>query len=117
MAKTTEKKVPRLQWMDPQSIRAHPDGVRAHSTDSERARAARLEDRVVEELEASGPMTADECAEALGETPGAVRPRFSQLRARGSVRPTGRRRRNVSGKSAAEWELVEGRVQGELALS
>ena len=49
------------------------------------------------------PMTADEVAEALKRPVLYVRPRLSELVAKGLICETGRRRLNESGLSAAEW--------------
>jgi predicted ArsR family transcriptional regulator len=46
-------------------------------------------------------MTADEIADALGYSVLAIRPRVSELRNMGLIEPTGERRRNASGMSAA----------------
>ncbi len=48
-------------------------------------------------------MTADEAAEALGESVLSIRPRFSELKATGEIRDTGFRRRNISGRHAVVW--------------
>lgn len=60
----------------------------------------------------SKPMTADECAEFIGESILAVRPRFSELRALGKIEDTGVRRRNSSGRSANVW-----RAKGSMTIN
>jgi hypothetical protein len=57
----------------------------------------------------AGPLTADEAAAKLGESVLSIRPRISELRARGLIAPTGERRRNASGMRAMVWGVVEGR--------
>ena len=57
-------------------------------------------------LHAHGSMTADECALRLGQSVLAIRPRFSELRALGSIVDTGTRRFNQSGKAASVWRLA-----------
>lgn len=54
-------------------------------------------------LNEHGPHTADEAAAALGLSLLAVRPRFSELKARHRICDTGARRVNASGKRAIVW--------------
>jgi hypothetical protein len=63
--------------------------------------AARL--RVaVEQYYALGNIgTADDCAEALGESILSIRPRCSELRTRGKLVTTGERRRSAGGRMAS----------------
>jgi predicted ArsR family transcriptional regulator len=49
--------------------------------------------------------TADEVAEALGESPLAIRPRISELRVKGMIINDGRGQ-NKSGKAAHLWKAV-----------
>ena len=65
-----------------------------------------LRDRAIDALRQMGPMTADECAEAIGVTPLSLRPRFSELRRVHRIRATGLLRTNASGRPANVWELV-----------
>jgi len=53
-----------------------------------------------------GGLTADECAAMIDSTPGAVRPRFTELKLLGQVEKTGKRRKNSSGMSATVWRRV-----------
>lgn len=69
-----------------------------------RIRAVTLRLKVVQAL-AMKPMTADECAEALHESVLAVRPRLSELSARGQIEETEERHLNRSGKRAIVWRL------------
>jgi hypothetical protein len=62
-------------------------------------------------LDRHGAMTADECAARLGLSVLTIRPRFSELKARGEIADTGQRRRNASGKRASVWELVASLVR------
>lgn len=57
-------------------------------------------------LDRHGPMTTDECAQRLGRTVLAIRPRFSELRAKGQIADSGERHLNVSGKRAVVWGLT-----------
>ena len=49
-------------------------------------------------------MTADEVAEACGETILAIRPRMSELKRAGEIMDSGDRRPNVSGHRAIVWK-------------
>ena len=51
-------------------------------------------------------MTADECADLLGETVLSIRPRLSELRALGLILDTGNRRANDSGRNAIVWRAA-----------
>ena len=63
--------------------------------------------KIVESLTWVGEQTADEVAERLGLSVLSVRPRFSELLARGSIADTGMRRANISGKSAKVWRVTK----------
>lgn len=76
----------------------------ARSVDAEGLRWA-----VRRALEDGGPMTADECAAAMGLSVLSVRPRFSELKRLGRIAETGQRRPNASGRMAAVWSLLETR--------
>ena len=52
------------------------------------------------------PLTADECAKKLHESPLAIRPRITELKNQGTIRDTGARRENKSGVKAKVWEAV-----------
>lgn len=70
-------------------------------------RAAILRDKCLKAIHASiWGLTADETAADLGESILGVRPRISELRARGLIRKTDLRRRNASGMSASVWVVV-----------
>jgi predicted HTH transcriptional regulator len=73
----------------------------AEGVDAEFLRAA-----VLHALKRKGPMTADECAEAMRRDPLSIRPRFSELKNLGQIKDTGERRKNRSGKKAKVWERV-----------
>ena len=75
------------------------------------SKAGILRERVMEVV-AKADSTADECAEAIGESVLSVRPRLSELRALGKIGPTNKRRKNDSGHSAVVWSAVP--QQGEL---
>lgn len=82
---------------------------------AEEGRAATLRDEA-RTLLAYQDLTADECAALMESTVLAVRPRLSELRAQGRIEPTGERRRNASGHSAAVWRAVRVQRQEEFAL-
>jgi predicted Rossmann fold nucleotide-binding protein DprA/Smf involved in DNA uptake len=67
--------------------------------------AAAIKARVLSELR-KAPGTPDEIAGRLNESILAVRPRLSELKARGKIEETGIRRKNASGMSAAELRAV-----------
>jgi hypothetical protein len=73
-----------------------------------RSTTAILREQVYAEFIAAGEagMTADEVAARLGRTVLACRPRCSELVAKGRIVPTGARRPNASGMSAAVWRVV-----------
>lgn len=68
-------------------------------------RASRLRDRVLAAIKVKA-MTADECAEQLGESVLSIRPRLSELAGQGKLMDTGVRRDNASGRSAIVWRAV-----------
>jgi hypothetical protein len=51
--------------------------------------------------------TADETAEACGMDRWSIQPRCSELRAKGLIMDSGRRRLNASGKRAVVWVAAE----------
>lgn len=61
-------------------------------------------------------LTADEVAQKIGRHVLSVRPRMSELRARGLIVPTGKRRRNASGKTAVVWATAPEPGQMEIGL-
>lgn len=71
------------------------------AAESMRESVAELEYQVLEALRLYGPMTSDEVAHAIGRSILSVRPRITELKARGLIADTGRRRANESGRSAA----------------
>jgi len=86
-------------------------GFKVHGTSQEAAESVREDDErvrtlVLYELRLNGPGTSDELAARIGRTPFSVRPRVSQLKAKGLVVATGERRRNISGQSASVWRAV-----------
>jgi predicted ArsR family transcriptional regulator len=88
----------------------HSPGFKTHGTSEDAARAiapsaAVIKERVLFELR-RGPGTPDEIAERIDASILAVRPRLSELKARGKIEETGIRRKNASGMSAAELRAV-----------
>ena len=69
--------------------------------DSETLRAA-----VYSALKTKGAMTADEAAEYLGQHFLSIRPRITELKAKGKIQDSGVRRKNLSGKNAKVWEII-----------
>lgn len=64
-----------------------------------------LQVEVIDALKQLGPSTADEVATHLEKSPGAIRPRLSELLRLSKVIKTKDRRKNVSGLSASVWRL------------
>jgi len=92
---------------------SYPDGAGWKEPTTSREAAASLDAGTLRSavracLASHGPMTADECARLIGMTVLAIRPRFSELRAKGDLVDTGERRLNVSGKRAAVWAYRQG---------
>lgn len=83
---------------------------------AERERAVAIREGVLRHLKTNPDSTTDECAQALGLSVLAVRPRFSELLAEGFVAKTDLRRRNASGHSATVWRLSVPLVQGDLRI-
>jgi len=89
----------------------HQAGYREATTSKENAeriersgKAATLRAKVRKFFEDGRQATADEIAAYLNESPFAVRPRLSELRARDLIEPTGERRRNPAGGTAHVWK-------------
>ena len=53
------------------------------------------------------PMTADELAARMDESPFSIRPRVSELKRMGLIADTGHRRVNLSGHRAAVWKSTQ----------
>lgn len=75
------------------------------AAESMKPTAAYLQSKCLKAL-AKGPMTADEVADDIGETPFATRPRLTELKLAGRIVDDGTRRRNASGRSAKCWRLA-----------
>ena len=74
---------------------------------SRSGRAAILSRKVLEAYHASVfGLTADECADQLGESILSIRPRVTELKFKGLLADTGVRRENASGRSAAVMKAV-----------
>lgn len=70
-------------------------------------RAATLRGLVLKAYHASiFGLTADECADLLGEDKLSIRPRVAELKLDGKLTDTGIRRKNASGKSAAVMKIA-----------
>lgn len=87
----------------------YPDvpGFKRHGTSEDAAfgmrdRAPTLKTQVLVLL-TNAPRTADECAEELGKTVLAIRPRLSELNKLGLIYDTGYTRENISGVQATVW--------------
>lgn len=81
---------------------------------SEHAHAQLIREQVLHVLTVFPDITPDEAAQFLKLDKLAVRPRFSELAARGIIEDSGARRKNDSGKNAAAWRLA--RKFGQLTL-
>lgn len=94
---------------------AYPDVPAARPIDTSEAaadtvaqRAPSLRDRCLQLIKASpAGLTADECAEKLGETAFTIRPRISELKRLGQIRDSGERHENESGANAVVWIASE----------
>lgn len=99
----------------------YPYGPGAVDRDTSQAAAADaaptapiLRALVLDVLERSNGLTADEVAGRLGMSILSIRPRVTELSRLGKVRDSGSRRRNVSGKSAIVWMPVHpARLKGQ----
>jgi len=83
-------------------------GWKARETSAAAARAMRktaptLREKCLEALMRLGPLTADEIAEKIGSTPGAIRPRCSELALEKLIEDSNERRKNASGINAIVW--------------
>lgn len=88
-----------------------PDGTSQQAAEEMLPRLPYLRKIAILTLDRLGNATPLEAVAAAGLAREALRPRFSELRAHGLVEPTGERRRNPSGKSAAVLRLTEKGVE------
>lgn len=91
----------------------YPESSGSQNTDTSRE-AARSMDSDASTLRGqcltalgSHDQTADEIAESVGESILAIRPRVTELKAKGKVFDSGKRRPNLSGRSAIVWTLTK----------
>ena len=89
------------------------DGTSQEAAESMKGIAGRLRRIAMETFGQLGEATALECVEYSGFSVDSIRPRVSELRAMRLLEPTGERRRNPSGKSAAVLRLTDA---GRIAL-
>jgi DNA-binding Lrp family transcriptional regulator len=66
-----------------------------------------LESRVLEAINANGPMTTEEIAQATGIDLQSITPRIAPLRRRGYIFDSGLRRNGASGRSRIVWAAAE----------
>jgi len=99
------------EMMQPSAFEDYPTspGYKETTTSKEAAkaisgRAEHLRDRALAHI-ANRPSTADEVAEAIGETVLAVRPRITELKQLGKIERTGERRANASGQKAHVYRV------------
>ena len=91
-----------------------PDGTSQSAAEAIAPSARHLRTLAMRCLGKLGEATPLEAVAISGVTRESLQPRFSELRAMGLVEPTGARRRNPSGKSAAVLRLTEqGRARYE----
>lgn len=83
-----------------------PDGTSQAAARSMASSVAYLHRRALETLNRLGDATPLEAVAASGIGREALQPRFSELRAAGLIEPTGERRANPSGRSAAVLRLT-----------
>jgi predicted HTH transcriptional regulator len=84
-------------------------GYRNRSTSEDAAdaiapQAESLRNKCYRMLQAK-PMTADECAEMLGESPFTIRPRITELAKQNKIVDSGERRVNRSMRKAIVWRV------------
>ncbi len=98
-----------FDWTPPAGYPESP-GFKEPTTSRDAARkiaprAQSLRDQVLIILAAAWPggMTADEVARKAGKREFSIRPRLSELRAKGEILPTTTRRPNESGVDAIVW--------------
>lgn len=89
----------------------HAPGFKREGTSSDAARevereASTLRRNCLEVIDLH-PSTADEVAEQLQRSVLAIRPRLSELVARGRIVESGERRPNASGKMAVVWKTLK----------
>jgi len=96
-----------LDWTPryPVTPGAKAPGTSTEAAEAMRPRAGILRAKVLACLRAQS-LTADECADALGESVLAIRPRLSELRALNQITDTGERRQNDSGRNAIVWRAA-----------
>lgn len=90
----------------------HSPGYKEETTakqaaDSMQDRVPTLRTKVIKALRQHGPMTADETAGVMREAILSIRPRFSELAESGTIKETGQRRINESGRLAKVWRVVD----------
>lgn len=90
------------------------DGTSQEAADAIAPDVTRLRLLALRALDRLGAATVLEAVAVSGVTREALQPRFSELRARGLVEPTGERRANPSGKRAAVLRLT---ARGREALA
>jgi len=105
---------PQLDFTYPNraGYKAHGESQDAANAIEGSGRAANLRIAVLAHY-ATHTSTADECAEALGESPFSIRPRVSELTKQGRLVKTGERRKSSEGGASAVLKLAP--VTGEVA--
>lgn len=83
------------------------DGTSQEAGEAIKPVRARLQRIALMTFESLGDATTLECVENSGVGENSIRPRVSELRDMGLVEPTGERRTNPSGKSAAVLRLTD----------
>ena len=86
----------------PQAPGAKRDGTSQEAADAITDRAATLRAAVRAALKAD-KLTADECADVLGQSVLSIRPRVTELSKMGEIEDAGERRKNASGRNAIVW--------------
>lgn len=84
-----------------------PDGTSQDAAEAIAPCVSHLRHVAMRALDRLGEATVLEAVAIADVTRESLQPRFSELRAMGLVKPTGERRRNPSGKSAAVLTLTE----------
>lgn len=105
-------KIRRELGIEPRAKYPHAPGHQLTDTSHAAAKkmtgvAGKLAKRVLSELKLNGPMTADQMAEHLKESPFSIRPRFTQLKELGLIEDTGVRAKNAQGNAMAVCRAKE----------
>lgn len=80
-------------------------GTSQEAAEAVKPTAATLRELCLRMLRRYGDLTADETAELCNQSVLSIRPRFSELLAKGLIEDDGTRRPNASGRDATVWRV------------